>query len=116
MGAVNLERVRVSSYGAPAGDAQQLNFLESWLELSLEYSLVDQEDSGAVIPWVVPKDGREILHAHAREAAQQVAEAGPQAGETVFGRGLKEIKRIWDLSVALWGNLEEQEIAGEKRN
>ena len=110
-----LLQVTISSYGST--DEQQLRLLESWLELSLEYSSVEMEDSpsedgpgpaSAPIPRIAPSAGLDSLHAHAQEASKQLSDAG-SAPES-FGRALREVRRVWDLCVALWGRLEEQDI------
>ncbi len=99
---VSLERVQVCPHGYP--DEQQLRLLESWLELSLENSSVDGEST---VPRIIPDDGVESLHAHAREASKQVSDAA--VAPESFGLALKETKRVWDLCVALWGRLHDQE-------
>ncbi len=113
-------QVDVSSCGG--ADEQQLRLLESWLELSLENSSVDLDDPGSIgdddsslpacssaMPRVIPNAGLERLHAHAQEAAKQASDSGSSASSD-FVRTLEECQRTWDLCVALWGRLEEQDL------
>lgn len=103
VGRVCVESVNITSYGK-ALEEEQLRFIESWLEVSLENSAV--EFDGAGHPRIEPNSGLESLQAHVEEATRHVAMQ--DTAEEKFGRALKEIKCIWDLCSALWGHLEDR--------
>ena len=74
-------------------DNQVIDSFESWLEVHLENCILsfDAED----IPKVEVIDGLNALHAHADEAARQFS-------VTQELTGVKDIKEVLDLIVALW--------------
>ncbi len=106
-GQVILESVNVSSYGRV--DEEQLRSLESWLEVGLENShcVTDEDLLEELGPRFEAEPGLDTLHAHVQEATAQLARE--TECEERFGRALRESKVTWDLCLALWGRLRNQD-------
>ena len=74
-------------------DNQVIDSFESWLEVHLENCVLsfDAEE----IPKIEIIDGLNALHAHAEEADRQISVTQELAG-------VRDIKEVLDLIVALW--------------
>ena len=99
---VSIEQKRTTSYGII--DEEQIVSLESWLEVCLENSTVTLdscENDADGVPLFEPMEGIEMLSAFADEAGRQVN----NGSSSDFTIALKEVKQVWDLMIALWGEL-----------
>uniref|UniRef100_A0A1B6CZW3 Nuclear pore complex protein Nup98-Nup96 n=2 Tax=Clastoptera arizonana TaxID=38151 RepID=A0A1B6CZW3_9HEMI len=79
-------------------DSSAIDFqgsIESHLEIALEHSIQDIDDNGC--PVFAPKPGNEALHAHSMNAQNLVLVDTDPVLVTSY--------EVWDLCVALWGNL-----------
>lgn len=76
--------------------SQIIDSFESWLEVHLENCVLSFDDND--IPKIEIMDGVNALHAHAEEAQRQYS-------VTQQLSGVKQIKDVLDLIVALWGRL-----------
>ncbi len=72
------------------------------------------DDEESPTPGIFPSPGLEALHAHACEASKQLSDAAAAGSSTsaAMSRRLRESKSVWDLCLALWGRIDEQDIFG----
>ena len=99
---VLIEQHVTSSFGIV--DQEQLTSLEEWLKVCLEHSnitLQKNENDPDCVPLFEPNDGVDMLTAFAEEAEHQAQ----VDGSNDYKAARKEAKQVWDLMVALWGDL-----------
>jgi len=80
----------------------ELSSLENWLQVAFENSERNIEEGGPVFR---PMESLSTLHTHYLEAYRQLQECTDEEQR----EKLHETKHTWDLMVALWGKINEQQ-------